>query len=324
VGILSIDEEAGDLATRFAQRRGFSRSDCEVRDSTTLDKIEEAVDGLHLVIYRDPETTIEAAAEDLAKYMTENDIKRGALFVDSVQTVTSRALQGNETPLIRVTANVKAIRAMAIAHKLIVIATSETSRAFYRAADEADKLDKIAAGKESGALEYAGRLMMYMNNVGGSPDLLKVEITKNKLGPKAEFFWKIDRLKQTLSEVERQDDAPSAVATGFIKKAAAVHQIIIDHPEIGTTKLRAAVGALKVTNMKIGVPVLNAILDYLEDKKKIEVRMMRGARGPEGPHYLPVSTVVDATPPPPPPVGMHVEDDEIAADNELLIAAMEN
>jgi predicted ATP-dependent serine protease len=41
VGFLAVDEEAGDLVTRLAQRVGFSRQDCERRDPEMLAKMSE-------------------------------------------------------------------------------------------------------------------------------------------------------------------------------------------------------------------------------------------------------------------------------------------
>src|SRR6478609_86584 len=64
VGLLAVDEDPEDIVTRFAQRVGFSRSHCEIRDPIILDGIAVALNGLAVRLY-DSSWTIEAAAADL-------------------------------------------------------------------------------------------------------------------------------------------------------------------------------------------------------------------------------------------------------------------
>src|SRR5262249_46155679 len=142
--------------------------------------------------------TIEGAAFELAQLAEEHQT-RAVLLIDSVQTVTCRAiaeLDEEPTDYVKVTRNVRAIRAVTTKYKLITISTSEMNRAAYAGIR---KSDHMGSGKQSGAIEYSARVMLSwepdVTEAGKViPDRFRVTIEKNKHGPRGETFWvELDR-----------------------------------------------------------------------------------------------------------------------------------
>jgi hypothetical protein len=278
VGMLAVDEEPDDITTRLVQRSKFTRADCEWRHSAMVDKMLTAIADLPLRFYP-PGCPIETAAADLATFAKAKGHKHAALFVDSVQQITCDALAEatrEVSPRDAINANVRAIRAVATEHKMIVIATSEMNRTAYRSVESAEASNDMAAGKESGAIEYSARVMLSLRSVKDHPDLMQVRMVKNKHGASApaaeDFFLKIDRASQTIADA----DAPEEATRGgvddpkFVRQCASVWQVIIDNPGIRLVALRTA---LTAANAKIGNATLPGLLARLEEDKKIEARL---------------------------------------------------
>lgn len=259
VGLLAVDEEAGDLVTRFAQRVGYSRSHCEVRDQGVLAAIEGELGALPLRLY-DAAWTIEAAAADLATVAlgrAQQDPSshphgpRAMLGVDSIQTVScaadfQAAITGRElSEVSAVTARVRALRAVATRHRLIAIATSELGRGAYRSSDPSQQTSILAAGKWSGAIEYSARVLLGLRSVAGEQDLVEVEIAKNKHGPRDEkVYLRIDRRSQTLTPVAYDPPPPADRDAAAKDKATAdaitVARLLLARPRLSVREFRAA------------------------------------------------------------------------------------
>jgi replicative DNA helicase len=142
---------------------------------------------------------IEAAGADLAAFAKERGTV-AVLGVDSVQAARSATEGGKTSRYDEVTARVAAIRSVASEHRMLVIATSEMSRGAYR--DPKNKINDMAAGKESGAIEYSARLLLSLRNVPKEPDLIELRIVKSKLGPSTRdeeqgIVLRMDRASQT-------------------------------------------------------------------------------------------------------------------------------
>lgn len=209
VGLFAVDEEPSDIMTRFAQRVGFERRACEVREPAAVAKMRELLEALPLSFYG-PESTIESAAADLARLATERKT-RAMLIVDSIQTVTCDSERAAERELSEVQAigrRVQAIRAAASEHKLIAITTSEMSRAAYKSINRSERIDPLAAGKWSGAIEYSGRVVLSLSTIKDRPGLIELEIPKNKHGRRRyvsngdALYLEIDLDRQSVRECE--------------------------------------------------------------------------------------------------------------------------
>lgn len=275
VGLLAVDEEDTDLVTRFAQRVGHTRKNCEIRDPRVIDQIGAELADLPVRFY-DATWTIEEAATDLAKFANG---RRKMLGIDSLQTVScdaERAAQRELSEMAGVTARVQAIRAVASQHKLIALATSEMSRSAYRKADPSDLTSTMAASKHSGAVEYSARVLLGLRSVKDESDLLEVDIAKNKHGPSGrQVYLRVDRATQTLSDAN-YEPAPEPEASerrlGKVSKdAERIAQLISETPDMSTrqlhTKARAVLG--------LGKDAVDAAVDSLGTK----IEITRGARG---------------------------------------------
>ncbi len=262
-GLLAVDEDPDDIVTRFAQRGGYSRKHCEVRDPTVLAQMREALGTLPLRIY-DATWTIESAAADLAAFAKQRAESApeahpqgpcAMLAIDSLQTVrcavdVQAEESGRELPEVSaVTARARAIRSVATKFRLIAIATSEQGRGSYRSNDPSQQTSALASAKWSGAVEYSARVLVALRPVPNHPDLVELEIAKNKHGPRdRKFHLKIDRASQTLfpaafdspPEALRPDRDERAKAR-VIADAAAVARVLAGKPGLGVRELRSAV-----------------------------------------------------------------------------------
>lgn len=180
IAFLAVDEEPDDIVTRLAQRRGFSRMICEARSGAALGAIALELGGLPIRIY-DATWTIERVVADLVAWANGAP---AALMIDSLQTAqcdiefSARELS---MPL-AIKARTAAIRFAATQHRLISLTTSEMGRAAYRSKNMRDNIDPLAAGKWSGDIEYAARVLPTLRSVQGSPNLIEMELPKNKHG----------------------------------------------------------------------------------------------------------------------------------------------
>lgn len=252
VGMLAVDEEDQDLVTRIVQRtpmpRGegahFQRAHCEDRDPVVLALMREVL-SFSVIVFYGEECSIEEAAADLAELAASRS-QRAILMVDSIQTVAcaaAKSLAKDASVREKITANVRAIRASATKHKMLVMATSEMNRAAYKTIGASDQND-MAAAKESGAVEYSARVMLALRNVADEPNCIEARIVKNKHGPSfpylEPFYLKIDRQRQWLDERE-----PPEVKASLIEK---VVEAISRHPTgLTSDAVREAVGKGKKT-----------------------------------------------------------------------------
>jgi replicative DNA helicase len=305
VGLLAVDEEDGDLVTRFVQRavpldRGrprFTRRDCEDRPEHVLDEMSAALADVdsHVLFFGEG-WTIEASARALYHHASNHSrggTVRCALLVDSIQMVTCEAGLRAKDPSPRelVTANVRALRAVASRYWLISMATSEMNRGAYRTIDAAEMSSDLASGKESGAIEYSARVQLTLRSVKDHGDLIQVRAAKNKHGasyprPEGEFFLRIDRATQRIESAEapEQSDTESQKANRVDAKvqadATTILKIVATNPGIGSRKIR--------DKSRLGPPAVGRAIELLLDDGRVENRpTQHGTR--EDPHYFAVA-----------------------------------
>ena len=294
VGFVAVDEEAGDLVTRLAQRVGYSRLDCEEREADIVRHMGNELTKLPIRFYG-ARHTIESAAADLhewAKASTpEGQPIRCFLAIDSIQTVRCDAalqmeLSGREVnPRALVTANVSAARAVASLYRLIAFFTSEMARRAYQSQDAADNSNDMAAGKESGAIEYSARVQLTLRSVKGETDLLELTPSKNKHGRSGQaIYLRIDRARMTLSETSAPSipDERAATTREVAEDAGIVLHVIVANPGVGVMSLRAKVRA---GGRKIGQLRFDGAIEFLKSSGRIEDRPdVQGLRS--YPHYF--------------------------------------
>lgn len=241
VGLLAVDEEPDDVLQRFLQRRGWTREQCERRDPADLALMRLQVATLPLRLY-DSTHSIEAAGEDLAAFARREGL-RAAFGVDSIQTARCAIEDETSSRYETVTARVQAIRKVATEHDMITIATSEMSRAAYRSVAGGDRINDMAAAKESGAIEYSARIAVALRGVEGEADLIELRVVKNKHGrshglKEAGIHLRIDRMHQKLSEDETFV-APPQDSTADAKAARKDQESLRDAALIAVTLARS-------------------------------------------------------------------------------------
>lgn len=211
VGFLGSDEEPTDVMVRLLQRRGIVREECELRSPELLARARDMLRRLPLRMWSGA-TTVEQAAVQLhqfAKQHTGGDDPRPpcVLVVDSVQTVRSIEEGQDETTHRAVSRRVAVLRACARRYRMLVLTTSEMSRAAYRHKKPEEQINDMAAAKESGAIEYSARILLSMRNVPGTSDVVETRIVKNKHGPEHRgdqdgIFLRLNRAAQVFAEAE--------------------------------------------------------------------------------------------------------------------------
>jgi hypothetical protein len=274
IGFHAIDEEAGDVQTRIAQRAGFTRKQCEERDPRVLDDMEADLGDLP-ILYFGPEHTIERAAEELDSYATARGITRKALFVDTIQLASCEATRRRDdmSPREIVTANVNALRAVATRYRLIAWGISEMNRGAYRSIESAENTNDMASGAESRAIEFSARVMLTLRSVKDHGDLVDVKVVKNKLGPSGDsFFLRIDREHMRFvtsgapeidpAQLQREEDQERAKSRQAVERDAdKLADVVRRNPGLGEVALR---GALRAAGFPWGVERYGAAKAILE------------------------------------------------------------
>lgn len=279
VGVLAVDEEPSDIVMRLMQRRGWTRTECEDRPKPIVAAMHErALEELGGVMLYDVSWTIERAAADVAEIVKARGARGGALLVDSVQTVTSKAeIDANGRTFAtreKVAANAAAVRAVAAKHRLIGIATSEMARGFYQS--DPDK-DDMAAAKETGAIEYCARVMLVLRSVPREKDLVELTMVKNKHGGRGEKIGlQLNRRLQTLTEHElpsREEEDPEITAQRKRQKgrdavneaAAVLARLLVERPGMPTREAAPAIRAeLGGCSNDLGIAATNALGNAVE------------------------------------------------------------
>jgi KaiC/GvpD/RAD55 family RecA-like ATPase len=227
VGILAVDEEPDDVTIRLAQMAGFTIAQAERRDPAELTDMADALRPLRLKLY-DSDDTIEMAARHLGA-LAAAEGRKAALFIDSLQTVTSESGAGCTTPRELVEANVRAMRWAHDALGLLVVATSEANRAAYRDDDAAETTNDLAAGAESRSIEFGAKTQLMLRTPKEHPDTVWVRVAKNRRAKRGEFWLQLDRESHTLSPCENPKGSPaSADKNQQAKRSANLEKVEAD------------------------------------------------------------------------------------------------
>jgi hypothetical protein len=284
VGVMGVDEEPEDVTVRLAQMAGFTIAQCEGRDPMVLEQMAASLAGIRVRFY-DARHTIEAAADDVAAWAAQEG-RRPALVLDSLQTVRAIGSVGASGPRELVDLNLGAIRAKGTEHRMLMVATSEANRGSYRNDDAAETSSDMAAGKESGGIEFGAQTLMVLRTPKGHPDHVHVRVPKNRRGARAgfEFFLRLDREHHELGECTDPTTDPDAATQAAAQKrqhnrsvvdadAMVLAGIVRTRPGIGERELR---GAIRATGHRWGVERLNGARELLRTGRRGERLVDRG------------------------------------------------
>ena len=199
--ILAADEAGDGLLIRIGQAMGFDRDKLEAGDAIVREdfarKLETDLSDLVLVDAGEDGVYLEDVVEELC---TRATARPAVLLVDSIQTIRAQGTDEADGPRPRVNAVMDGLKAAA-RRGLLVVATSELSRAAYRSRDVKDRIDDLAAFKESGGVEYGTPFAMVLRRLRDDPGIVEASIAKNRWGAHLTARLKLDYPTASFGEV---------------------------------------------------------------------------------------------------------------------------
>ena len=184
-------------------RTSAARSSRTVADAARAELAQRVRDlPLILVDSEDEGGTIEAVAEELARRAAKApvgaDRRLGSDLPSDGDGHRRQSARSSRSRDARAQARGPTIRARASSRR------REVSRGWYRNSNE--RIDPLAAFKESGGIEYGAAVAIAMVNVKGEDDLVDVVVAKNRLGRKDPFRLKLSFVSARFNEVDLPDE----------------------------------------------------------------------------------------------------------------------
>lgn len=242
VAIHCADEDAEGIQFRIGQQIGLSLEDLEDGAEQALSSLADYFDSMpaFLIVDQDEDgATVEETANVLVAAARAHGSRGLVLVVDSIQTARARAAEDAPSIRERITAITTELKRFAKKTGALVIATCELSRAAYRSRNAKDRVEDMAAFKESGAVEYAMNTGLVLRPVPDSEDEIDVSIPKNKRGRRVPLRLQRDPERCLYVETPLPPDED-----GDADKRAALEAKILAHvranPGVGVTVVRKA------------------------------------------------------------------------------------
>lgn len=200
VGILCHDEARETCMIRWGQLEGLAREDLESGDPAARERLAASLRGTS-VFFADGDDD-EASVEDVgAELRRRAGDAPSLLVVDSLQTVLAEGSLVAPSRREAVDAVVRACKREAKRGPLVMV-TSEVSRGWYRS--KADRIDPLAAFKESGGIEYGLALGLVLQGVEDEVGVVDVYTAKNRVGTmKPTFRLRQDFDRASFTEIDR-------------------------------------------------------------------------------------------------------------------------
>ena len=260
---LAADQAPEDALGRLAQRAGCLRDDIEGDADARRAAWREAATAFGAlpgcVVLDGAVSTIEDAGALLLELPGDGP---RVLAVDSLQTARCAGAADLSSPRERIDATLAVVRDVAKQGATVVL-VSEMARGAYRSRDAAQNTTALASSKESGAIEYCADVFVALRSVKDEPDLVDVEVAKNRLGPKRDFALKLDRRRAALAETTRDepdDDTRDAQrAARDEKKLAEIEQRMVLAMMTRTLKSKGDVYAAVRGRMNLNVSALSRL-----------------------------------------------------------------
>lgn len=214
-GALSIgffaDEGAWQAAVMMAEGLDFDRDEVEDSYGIVQDRFQEAARDLSIYLPKpdDPETLLDSIEE----WVPENFPGPLVVVVDSAQTVRCRKGLEATTPKEQVEALMKTARHVARVRNAIVLVTSKSNRASYASRDPQQRILGLAAGRDSGDIEFDSDALFTLD--GDLETGVTLTIQKNRPGDGrrgVKLKMGFDRNRATFHEIDREAAEVEAVA----------------------------------------------------------------------------------------------------------------
>jgi RecA/RadA recombinase len=247
VGMLCADEGPEGIVDRASLYESCRRDLLEAKDEHEWARFVTAVRDLPLILDAG-DLTIEAMAAHLRSKAGKAP---AVLVIDSIQTVRAEMEAGDRadrrSEIDRV---VRALKYVVAKHHLLVVATCELARAFYRSSALAAQLNPLAAFKESGSIEYAAQTAIVLTTPKGQADVIDATVCKNRGYRKKPFRLALHadltfHETEAPAEEERDEEAARVADQAELDRdVQEVSKALVEGPGVaGSHALRAAIRA---------------------------------------------------------------------------------
>ena len=195
---MAVDEGARKVGIRLGQSFGLDRQLLQDGDQGEVERLQASLGELPSLAVLDRHYSI----EDAIDLLTDRPAGvAGVLVVDSLQRAAAR--MPDESSRGRVDALLARIVTATEDEGTIALITSEVNRGSYASKNPDEWVDGMAAGKESGGIEYAADVQIVLTPSRGAAGETKATIEKNRLGDeRVTFRIAIDKVHARVSEVD--------------------------------------------------------------------------------------------------------------------------
>jgi replicative DNA helicase len=165
-------------------------------------------------------------------------------LVDSAQVVRSSKVTPRQDRRQAISTLLVELRELALRYRAIVIVVSQVGRGSYRSKNEDERVDPLAAGLETSAIEFMADLILHLegNPTKENPGV-KLKCPKNRLSADGQFnvplvmdFPRARFLEADIAQMEADD----AIARDTVlrKIAEEIRSLLIeDHPDGASTRV---------------------------------------------------------------------------------------
>jgi replicative DNA helicase len=181
VACLFADEGLTGARIRIGQQLGLERTRMrrpdDVATKAATRALAESTKFFRFLQPRTATSTIEFLAEDFDR-IAPPELPR-VWLIDSAQVVKSER-SSTEGRRIQVSDVVWRVRELADKYQAIALLVSQVNRGAYSSRDKTKRVDDLAAGAESSAIEYASELILHVD--GDPKKKIEIRAPKNRLG----------------------------------------------------------------------------------------------------------------------------------------------
>ena len=243
VAVLYADEGMQGAAVRIGQQLGVPRTSLMNGEGANLARAaHEKAPFFRFLDPSRPESTVEFMFEEFNK-MAPHGLQR-VFLVDSAQVVRSVKITPRQDRRQAISTLLVELRELALRYRAIVIVVSQVGRGSYRSKNEDERVDPLAAGLETSAIEFMADLILHLegNPTKESPGV-KLKCPKNRLSADGQFnvplvmdFPRARFLEADIAQMEADD----AIARDTVlrKIAEEIRSLLIeDHPDGASTRV---------------------------------------------------------------------------------------
>jgi hypothetical protein len=187
VAVLYADEGMQGAAVRIGQQLGVPRAQMMNGEGVALSA--KAMNGSPFFRFLDPsraESTVEFMFKEFDA-MAPPGLQR-VFLVDSAQVVRSLKVTARLDRRQAISTLLVELRDLALRYRAIVLVVSQVGRGSYRSKNEDERVDPLAAGLETSAIEFMADLILHLDgNPSKDSPGVKLKCPKNRLSAEGNF-----------------------------------------------------------------------------------------------------------------------------------------